>query len=721
MKGTYNKVLPVGLFFVFALFLIPLISNSAPLVPPRITHPDKEDTDHNLIYDTLENTIEKMVMEQKGDELVRIEVVLYTPYTEDDLEMFRSLGGNVIHTFEAVSYGFSGTIPVQQIRTLAVELNVKERLCVIADDPKGSGHLDYSARHTRTRNSDVWGAGYNGNSNTTIAILDTGIDDSHTDFSGRVSSGWTDTTYHGYSNKLDYHGHGTHVAGIALGSGGSYGTGSSGMYVVVNHAGYLPSAGTGYFDFVEVKNTGSNALSVHLYWNGSGTTQVSSRNPSWSWMSYQNSSSSPNSLYYSSITTTGVYKPFFGNSSGASGAYCGLTVHSYNPVGDGYNLFCGMAPGCTLLGVKVLKDDSSGNSTDWGEGLDWCVTNRDTYNIRVINMSMGLFNGDTNSTLDSKVNIAVANGIVVVCSAGNDYPTNTIPSPGNAAKAITVGAINDEGAMTNYSSNGFSGQNKPDVVAPGGSRVAGTLVTSVETNDGDAYNNQSDHTSNNYMNMWGTSMAAPMVSGLAALLIDGQEQGGDSWNSTQAEVLRIKNIILMTATETNKNGEYKWNGGNTPNTASGNNPSLNRGGRDLVEGFGKINADAASDAMTRSLAINSSSIQYTLGAGVLDRKAMAVNLNLSSGTAYDLKLVADSGSLDCDLYLYSGTPDSNGNPVIVTSQTNASTGTNEQIIDYTPSSSGTYYLVGKYVTGSGSGIYHFEVGEHTLVKDWLLF
>jgi len=684
-------------------------SDSAPLVPPRIEYPDAEDANGNLIVDRLEAETARLSAAGKPEAPVRLEVVLYEPYTEADLALFRNLGGTVIHTFEAVSYGFSGTFPAGRVGELLSALNQGGRVCVISDDPTGHGHLDYSARHVRARSLEVWGAGYDGDSTTTIAILDTGIDDAHTDFSGRVSAGWTDTTSEAYGEKVDYNGHGSHVSGIALGSGAVYGSGAVAT-VTLTKSGRLPTiAGNGYFDYVEVKSTGVSGLQLNLAW-AAGTAGINCRNTAWSWMGYSSSGSSPFLKNYN-ITTAGVHRPIFVNHTGAgNAAYSALETFNYSSVGDGYNLFRGMAPACTLLGVKVLRNDISGSSTDWGEGLDWCVERRDTYNIRVINLSLGIDDGGTNGTLDTKVNNAVANGIVVVCSAGNDYPTYTIPSPGNAAKAITVGAINDDGAMTNYSSNGFSGQNKPDVVAPGGSRVAGTPVTSVETNDGDAQNALEDRNSDDYWQNWGTSMASPMVAGLAGLLIDAQVQTGDPWNSTQAEALRVKSIILMTATEINKIGEKNWNGGNAPVTDSGNNPTLNRGARDLVEGFGKINADAAIEAMTTTQAPFTGEFAGTFGAGQLARKAAARKVVLESGTAYDFTLRALSGSLDGDLYIYDGTPDGNGNPVIRASATNASLGTDETITNWTAPSSGTYYMVGKYVSGAGTGNYGFEFG-----------
>jgi len=708
LKKHFLILITLTIFLIMGVF-------PSTFVPPTIVHPAQEDQNFNLIVDRLEKEMAKAKTEGKEAEPVRIEVVLYEPYTQEDLATFEKLGGKIIHTFEYVSYGFAGTIPFNKIEELKKLLNENGKLCVISDDPKGGAFLDFGAQLVRARNAYVWGNGYEGESTTTIAVLDTGIDDTHTDFSGRVSAGWTDTTSDAYVSKVDYYGHGSHVSGIALGSGAALGSGSI-TSITITSTGFFPSSdGFGYFDFVELKTASSSAdLQLNLQWVSGGSAQVSSKTPAWAWMAEAHGSSKPQTISYA-LATPGVYKPFMGNYSGAGdSAYSCLITHKYSDVGDSYNLFRGIAPGCTLLGVKVLLNNGSGNSTDWGEGLDWCVTNRATYNIRVINMSLGLFGGATNSLLDDKVNNAVANGIVVCCAAGNDYPTNTIPSPGNAAKAITVGAINDKAAMTNYSSNGFGGQNKPDVVAPGGSIVADTMITSVDTNDGDAQNNLTDRQSNDYRNMNGTSMATPMVAGIAGLIIDAK----GSWGYTESEVLSVKNVILMTATETNIIGEYNWNGGSTPTVLSGNNPTLDRGARDLREGFGKVNADAAVEAVVYNLPLYTGSIPRIIGSGVTDRKAMAFNVSMTNGVQYDIDLQNIGGTpLDCDLYLYSGTPDANGNPVILASATNSGTA-DEQII-YTALSTGTNYIVGKYVTGSGSGSY--SIGFATSVSDWVLY
>ena len=118
--------------------------------------------------------------------------------------------------------------------------------------------------------------------------------------------------------------------------------------------------------------------------------------------------------------------------------------------------------------------------------IEWAVDNRRAYNIRVINLSLGhpVTEPSLTDPLCQAVERAVAAGITVVVSAGNHGVTSTgepvlggITSPGNAAAALTVGAIDTKGTLDpsddvvpEYSSKGPTPYDivvKPDVVAPG--------------------------------------------------------------------------------------------------------------------------------------------------------------------------------------------------------------------------------------------------------------
>jgi serine protease AprX len=199
----------------------------------------------------------------------------------------------------------------------------------------------------------------------------------------------------------------------------------------------------------------------------------------------------------------------------------------------------GIAPGAQLVNIRVLRADGSGLTSDVVAGIDWAIEHRTAYNIRVINLSLGHSVTEPCATdpLCEAVARASIAGIVVVAAAGNNGMTpdghmilGGITSPGNSPFAITVGAVNTAGTVnrnddtiTTYSSRGPSKYDftmKPDVAAPGNKIVsleaAGSyLVTNYPSL------HRAGSGSNAYMQLSGTSMATPMVSGAIALLLQG--------------------------------------------------------------------------------------------------------------------------------------------------------------------------------------------------------
>ncbi|WP_068557916.1 S8 family peptidase [Thermotalea metallivorans] len=185
--------------------------------------------------------------------------------------------------------------------------------------------------------------------------------------------------------------------------------------------------------------------------------------------------------------------------------------------GNGYSneRYKGIAPEANIIGVKVLDEKGSGTTSDIVAGIQWVIDNKDKYNIRVINMSFGSPADASyrDDPLARAAEAAVKNGLTVVVSAGNSGPNpRTITTPGIAPSVITVGAVDDNRTSTyeddfvaNFSSRGPTpgGIMKPDVVAPG------VDITSLSNTGPGAYVSHS-----------GTSMAAPMVAGAAALLYE---------------------------------------------------------------------------------------------------------------------------------------------------------------------------------------------------------
>ncbi|MBQ6807379.1 MAG: S8 family peptidase [Lachnospiraceae bacterium] len=213
----------------------------------------------------------------------------------------------------------------------------------------------------------------------------------------------------------------------------------------------------------------------------------------------------------------------------------------------------GIAPQCMLCIGKVLDKEGDGSIESMYQGLLWVIKNRLHYRIRVLNISVGIGQNGERKKLEEVSGLLEAvwdAGIVVVCAAGNAGPSNGTISPlGKSRKIITVGC--HEGGYfgkrndlcENYSGRGDKDEpiRKPDVVAPG------TDIMSC-SNKGNFYVKKS-----------GTSMATPIVSGAAALLLQkypylNNEQVkrkivysakdlGDAWNKQGWGMIDIEKLL----------------------------------------------------------------------------------------------------------------------------------------------------------------------------------
>jgi serine protease AprX len=217
----------------------------------------------------------------------------------------------------------------------------------------------------------------------------------------------------------------------------------------------------------------------------------------------------------------------------------------------------GIAPGADIVSIKILADNGIGQVSDALAGIDWAIANRYKYNIRILNLSLATDSAESYITdpLCRAVRSAVASGIVVVVAAGNFGKTadgreryGSISSPGSEPTAITVGSANTYGTSSRLdeSVNFFSSRGpargvfvkangvrqadnvlKPDLVAPG-NKLVGALSTDlagsksndlVKRNPGLSRSRDSWRTGNDTMMLSGTSVAAPVVAGTVALML----------------------------------------------------------------------------------------------------------------------------------------------------------------------------------------------------------
>ena len=172
----------------------------------------------------------------------------------------------------------------------------------------------------------------------------------------------------------------------------------------------------------------------------------------------------------------------------------------------------GVAPDTNIYGVKVLGDDGSGTFTQIVAGMEWATTNND---VDVIQMSLG-----SSGTYDSyiePVRNARDNGKIVVASSGNDG-SGTSGSPGNVYDSLAVGAVDSNEDVAQFSS-GETIDTDADWNSPPSDWPSTYVVPDVTAPGSDiesAYAGTADGT----IRLDGTSMAAPHVSGVAALVQD---------------------------------------------------------------------------------------------------------------------------------------------------------------------------------------------------------
>ncbi|MCG5440697.1 S8 family peptidase [Micromonospora foliorum] len=221
----------------------------------------------------------------------------------------------------------------------------------------------------------------------------------------------------------------------------------------------------------------------------------------------------------------------------------------------------GVAPDAKLVIGKVLDDHGSGADSGIIAGMQWAATRAD-----VINMSLGgSAPDDGNDPLSLAVDgLSRSTGALFVIAAGNSGAA--ISSPGSAASALTVGAVDRNDKLAGFSSRGplvTSNVAKPELVAPGvdivAARAAGT--------------NLQDPIDRYYEAISGTSMASPHVAGAAALLA----QRHPDWTGERLKAALVGAADPLTGVDPYAVGAGRLNAARALGGPTSNQPVVNLG------------------------------------------------------------------------------------------------------------------------------------------------
>ena len=242
----------------------------------------------------------------------------------------------------------------------------------------------------------------------------------------------------------------------------------------------------------------------------------------------------------------------YGHGTAVAGMIAG-NGDQLNPNDNDWGSYVGTAPNANLISIKIADDAGSSTILDAIYGLQFAVDHQNEYDIRVINMSFRSTTANSYATdpLDAAAEQAWNHGIVVVAAAGNvgDASDAVDYAPANDPYVLTVGATDTNGTnrasddwIPSWSSQGTTqdGFTKPDVLAPGDH-----IVTTLSPGSDFASECPSCIIDGSYFQLSGTSLAAPVVAGIAADLAADHPD----WSPDQ-----IKGAIVDSANPIDGNG-----------------------------------------------------------------------------------------------------------------------------------------------------------------------
>jgi len=281
----------------------------------------------------------------------------------------------------------------------------------------------------------------------------------------------------------------------------------------------------------------------------------------------------------------------------------------------------GIAKSATLIPVRVLDCSGSGSNSGVIAGLDWIVAHHISGKAAVVNMSLG---GGASTALDTAVQNVINDGIVMVVAAGNSNVDACNTSPARATNALTVGATGQYSAGETTDSRSSYSNYGPclDIFAPGSRNTSSWIGGSAAIST-----------------ISGTSMAAPHVAGVAAVLFGRYPSSTASQIASMLRTSATPNVVISPGTGSPNYLLYLDPLGGTPS------------GPDAVTPV----APSAPTAITITPSSGSLSIKFTAG---------------SAGTS---PITNYKYSLDGGVTWLTRSPASTLSPIVVSGLTNGST------------------------------------------------
>ncbi len=570
--------------------------------------------------------------------------------------------------FNSIS-GFSGIIPNENITLLRnefPEINIEI-------DEIIETQMNYASFQTGAKNSTWYLNGYTGNTDSSIAVLDSGVNLNQIFLKDKIS-GWQ--SFIDDKSISDDFGHGTLISSIIAGTGSDlYNSDTPSMvnlYGNYSHIDLFGSDPSPYNFTIKVFSFNTSKINSKIILNSSWNLLKDGIDGFWFELYCDNIlvNSSSNVIptqrnviiHQVSENSLGVYDlyikyhktnkfPIFSFNSSASFFPEFYVINN--------NHYTGIANCSKILAYKIVNKTGKGYVSDLISALGSIIQNRTKHQIVSTCLSIGTF-GDNFGAINKVIDDVINNGIVVIIAAGNKGVSSTQSTLNKLAidnDAIVVGAINDNDQITSYSGIG----EQLDIVAPGGSKLKNhrTIISA-------------DPKSNSTTTLSGTSISTAIVSAATNILIEAIWGDWSGWENQdpQERVGIIKSILLMTASETNLQRENdpltsvdesqkKY----SPTSFSGLLSSI----KDEHEGYGRINLQVAIDALTKYLNVNTSISDYLYSSqeNPLAKHAFARRVVLEPNKQYLFNITSKDTTGDFDLFLFSNESKGNGEPIIL--------------------------------------------------------